>query len=270
MIMPEELRAKSTNRLLVLGLVVSCALITVSGLLAYRTEYQVADSFHWVSHTIEVQRQLEHLLSLIAEAETGTRGFLLTSTEDYLKPYWAARDRLPGQIALVQNLTADNIVQRSNLQQLEPLVGRKLQIMAEIVALQKRGDREGAINLVRTDAGKQAMDAIRDRLEAMNQEESHLLVERQEVLNSHVRLRTAFVCALVALDTVFVVAILFLVRRLAKLQHLVTICAWSRTVEYLGEWLSFEEYLHRRFNLDASHGISPAEAEKALNSVPRS
>lgn len=45
---------------------------------------------------------------------------------------------------------------------------------------------------------------------------------------------------------------------------LVTVCAWSRTIEYEGEWVSFEEYLKRRFNLDTSHGISPAEAKKAF------
>ena len=48
---------------------------------------------------------------------------------------------------------------------------------------------------------------------------------------------------------------------------LVTVCAWSRTVEYKGEWLSFEEYLKRRFDLDTSHGISPAEAQKALGAL---
>jgi len=49
-----------------------------------------------------------------------------------------------------------------------------------------------------------------------------------------------------------------------KVAGLVTMCAWSKTVEYQGEWLSFEEYLKRRFNVDTSHGISPAEAEKVF------
>lgn len=48
----------------------------------------------------------------------------------------------------------------------------------------------------------------------------------------------------------------------ARVSELVTMCAWSRTVEYQGEWISFEKYLKRRFNLDTSHGVSPAEAEK--------
>ena len=52
-----------------------------------------------------------------------------------------------------------------------------------------------------------------------------------------------------------------------RLADLVTMCAWSRTVEYQGEWISFEEYLKRRFNLDTSHGISPAESKKAFGDL---
>ena len=52
-----------------------------------------------------------------------------------------------------------------------------------------------------------------------------------------------------------------------RVDGFVTMCAWSRTVEYQGKWVSFEEYLKRRFNLDTSHGISPAEAQKAFAEI---
>ncbi len=48
----------------------------------------------------------------------------------------------------------------------------------------------------------------------------------------------------------------------ARVESLVTICAWSRTVKYEGEWISFEQYLQREFNINTSHGISPDEAKK--------
>lgn len=55
-----------------------------------------------------------------------------------------------------------------------------------------------------------------------------------------------------------------------RVAGLVKMCAWSRTLEYQGEWISFEEYLKRRFDIDTSHGISPTEAEKAFGGlVPR-
>lgn len=48
----------------------------------------------------------------------------------------------------------------------------------------------------------------------------------------------------------------------ARVDSLVMICAWSRTVKHEDEWLSFEEYLQRRFKVNTTHGISPAEAER--------
>ena len=44
----------------------------------------------------------------------------------------------------------------------------------------------------------------------------------------------------------------------------VTMCAWSRTIEHKGRWLSFEDYLKERFHLDTTHGISPEETKRAL------
>lgn len=50
-----------------------------------------------------------------------------------------------------------------------------------------------------------------------------------------------------------------------RVNALVTVCAWSRTVEYEGEWISFEKYLLKRFNVNTSHGISPSEARKLFS-----
>jgi hypothetical protein len=49
-----------------------------------------------------------------------------------------------------------------------------------------------------------------------------------------------------------------------KVSGLVTMCAWSHTIEYQGEWVSFEDYLKRRFNIETSHGMSPGEVRKLL------
>lgn len=40
--------------------------------------------------------------------------------------------------------------------------------------------------------------------------------------------------------------------------ELVTLCAWTRTVRFQGEWVSVETYLEQRFGVITSHGISPA------------
>ena len=56
----------------------------------------------------------------------------------------------------------------------------------------------------------------------------------------------------------------------SRVDDLATMCAWSRTIEYEGDWISFEDYLERRFNQKVSHGISPAEADRLFASMQES
>jgi hypothetical protein len=52
-----------------------------------------------------------------------------------------------------------------------------------------------------------------------------------------------------------------------QVSDLLRICAWTRTVEFQGEWISFEEYLRRRFGIKATHGMSPEVVKKFLAEV---
>ena len=214
-------------------------------------------------HTSEVQGQLQLLRSLLLDTESNQRGFLPGSRPFILratKPPSARCSRKLRSCALPPTTLSS----RRTSRQLDPLVAAKLDFMAQTISLQQHGEHEALLALITTDRGKQTMDAIRSRLELMEKEESRLLTTREESLASRARFSTWFLCALVALNLLFAIAMLLLFRRLSLVQNLVTVCAWSRTVEYEGEWISFEQYLLRRFNLNTSHGIPPDEAEKVF------
>jgi hypothetical protein len=49
-------------------------------------------------------------------------------------------------------------------------------------------------------------------------------------------------------------------RRLRGFDGLILVCAWTRRVQWQGRWISFEEYLARRFDLQCTHGISDEAA----------
>jgi CHASE3 domain sensor protein len=53
-----------------------------------------------------------------------------------------------------------------------------------------------------------------------------------------------------------------LLRRVRDLEGLITVCAWTRRVQWEGRWVSFEEYLLRRFHLRCTHGICDEAAEQ--------
>ena len=67
------------------------ALILINAGLAYRNTRQLHEDASLVAHTHEVLDALGDLLSIIKDAETGERGFLITGVRRYLKPYRRGR-----------------------------------------------------------------------------------------------------------------------------------------------------------------------------------
>jgi hypothetical protein len=60
----------------------------------------------------------------------------------------------------------------------------------------------------------------------------------------------------------FLGGVTFCAIQIQKLHALITMCAWSRRVQYQGQWVPLEEYLRKRFGIRISHGISKEEYDK--------
>ena len=114
-IFPDSFHSKRARYLLVLGFLGPCLLIGIMAFIGFRAERQLADSIHWVGHTIEVRRDLQQLLASVLQAESGGRGYLLTGRDTYLEPYRASLKRLPREIEQLRELMADNPAQGENL-----------------------------------------------------------------------------------------------------------------------------------------------------------
>lgn len=257
----------SHKTLVTLGFVIPLLLIGIPALLTSRSDGRVKDSFGWVTHTFEVQTGVQNLVNSLVDAETGQRGFLLTQKRYYLEPYEAARPRIARELRDLKDLTADNQWQQERLAQVDPLVAERLKLLDETVALESRGEHAAALELVNSDRGKNVMDKIRSVLRVISEEEQRLLWVRQQQLSKESRGSTLLLRLLVAASALCGLGLFYLLHRLSKLEPVVQMCAHSRTIEYEGDWLSFEEYLQRRFNLKTSHGLSPAEFEKLRGSA---
>src|ERR1700733_1348488 len=73
--------------------------IAVIALLTYRSLEARAEAAEAINHTNDVQDQLHRFLSMMKDAETGQRGFLLTGEDSYLAPYGVAVAAVPDEIA---------------------------------------------------------------------------------------------------------------------------------------------------------------------------
>ncbi len=61
-----------------------------------------------VQRSLEIQLRLSQVLSLLQDAETGQRGYLLTHREAYLEPYNSALPAIDGEIAALRRIMNEN------------------------------------------------------------------------------------------------------------------------------------------------------------------
>src|SRR5437867_3141529 len=108
------------------GLGVMLGILVVIGLLSYWSTARLIATSKQVTDTHEVLTALEELLSLMKDAETGQRGYLLTSDVKYLDPYKDARNAFQQTLNRIIKLTENNARQQRRLEALSPLLTAKL------------------------------------------------------------------------------------------------------------------------------------------------
>ena len=167
------------RRLGLLGFVLAGVLLIAVGGLAYRQMLRLQEARDLATHTLLVREEIEILLSLVKDAETGQRGYLLTGEAPYLEPYENAIRLLPLHTARLRGLTADNPGQQSQLLRLDGLIGAKLSELAATIRARNTEGPAAAARITRTDVGMRTMDNIRALLSVMRDEESRLYTERE-------------------------------------------------------------------------------------------
>jgi CHASE3 domain sensor protein len=214
-----------------------------------------------VDRTFILKRDLALLLRSVVDAETAQRGFILTQHEEFLEPYNYSLTNIP----LVENRIEETILDpdaRVLFHQAQGAIDARMTFTTETIEIQRSGQHDKAVAVVATGKGKALMDEVRTRFDAIEARQDYLLGIRQEQHREHARLNEHATWLLIALDLLFVGLVIYLIAHLRRAQAMLHVCAWSQTVEYQGEWLTYEEYLLRRFGLHVTHGISPAEADK--------
>jgi diguanylate cyclase (GGDEF)-like protein/PAS domain S-box-containing protein len=143
-----------------------CALVSLfvgAGLLARQVE-ATRDSMIMRRELGLSTRQLQTVLTLLQDAETGQRGLLLTNKPDYLEPYRNAVSKLPELLRDASISNAADAVVTAHIDRIRSLTELKLAELAETIRLHDRGEFESSMELVRSDSGQHFMDDLRTEL----------------------------------------------------------------------------------------------------------
>ena len=191
---------------------VSIALLVVNASLLIINTAATMDSNAHYARSTEIKRALITYQSVITQAESAQRGYLLTGQAGYLEPYHVAMRSWRKQIDLLRELTTDDPKRQADIASLEGLTTAAVSRLEQTIRSSPQPGPHGNADVAGTDRATQSMDRARgvvDRM--MSEEDSRIEASRREVL------RDMWVGAGVAvLATVVTVAVLIALNKLLQ------------------------------------------------------
>jgi signal transduction histidine kinase len=193
-------------------IVVSIALLVINASLLIINTAATMDSNAHYARSTEIKRALITYQSVITQAESAQRGYLLTGQAGYLEPYHVAMRSWRKQIDLLRELTGDDPKRQADIASLEGLTTAAVSRLEQTIRSSPQPGPHGNADVAGTDRATQSMDRARgvvDRM--MSEEDSRIEASRREVL------RDMWVGAGVAvLATVVTVAVLIALNKLLQ------------------------------------------------------
>ncbi|MBK6008602.1 CHASE3 domain-containing protein [Ramlibacter ginsenosidimutans] len=179
---------------LILALLAALVLIVINET-GYR---QSTASLDRIEASTRTRNEVNRLLQQVLDAETGSRGFLLTGDPRYLEPYNSAVAGIGKTLDALQRSYGPDSPEAATVTQLTRSVQRKLAEMDLSVRMRKQGNEQAWQTVLLTDVGKEQMDAIREQAGRLVQSATQAMGAAQDQVQHSLRLARAGI-ALVAL-----------------------------------------------------------------------
>src|ERR1700757_1292919 len=151
------------------GFGTALALLAVVGLTAYAEVEKLRDNDAMVDHTHQVISSVRKGKSLVSDAETGQRGYLITGDKLFLRPYVEATNDLDGELATLRKLIADNPAQQEGRRELEASVAKRMGQLRQVLVLRENKGLTAAGQEIQTLEGMRTDDAIRQIVRLMEE-----------------------------------------------------------------------------------------------------
>ncbi|ADO69300.1 methyl-accepting chemotaxis protein [Stigmatella aurantiaca] len=145
-----------------------CLLVLLAvALVAFQGAEQLVRTSDDVVTSREQARYLREVRTMLLDAETAQRGFLLTGQERYLDPYVRALPNIETDLEELKRAFQNEPQQEVRLTRLERQIREKLAELAETIRLRREQGFEAAQKVVLTDKGKLLMQDIRQTIDEM-------------------------------------------------------------------------------------------------------
>jgi signal transduction histidine kinase len=176
----EFLRTPTLSRTIVGLLTAAIAVLLLVNMATFMMIRRTEAFNQRVEHTLEVRLTAQRIMTLMVDAETAQRGYILTGREDYSASFDQAAAALPEEFEQLERRVSDNPEQLARLERLQDVARRRFGFISNSIGLARQGRIGEAVQMVRAGQGTVLMQAIRDQVSDIDAAESRALAERTQ------------------------------------------------------------------------------------------
>ncbi|WP_395046532.1 CHASE3 domain-containing protein [Flavobacterium sp.] len=188
--------------------------------ITYKNSLQFTNSTKWVIHSYKVHSQLDNLMLILKDAETGQRGFLLTHDTTYLQPYFKSKIKVRQSADTLRRLFSDNLNQQKNMERLLELTELRFGYLRYSMYQDSLGSKN-KINIRESlDTGRLIMDSVRNQAAKMQNLEKEYLWERNQSYLSKISVTPLLILLITVFSLlIFIVAYIKINKDLSVLEN---------------------------------------------------
>ncbi|MFB9107781.1 response regulator [Flavobacterium gyeonganense] len=201
------MKQNNFKRNLLISSLVSLFILMISSTASFLSIRNLLNSNYWVNHTQEVIYNLNEGISILTDAQTSMRGYLITGNEQFLDHYNDAEKRSDKIFGIMDELTQDNPSQQRNLKEVKERTNVFYKYLHNLVVKKRLGGQTATFDL---NEGKKMMDELRAYYKSIENTEQVLLKERNA--NSQRYGNYSFILIIAAFIIAFIITIMFLLR----------------------------------------------------------
>jgi CHASE3 domain sensor protein len=262
-------RFQSTRTLLlsrpavIATLAAAFALILTTGLL---TAFSTRDVALADQRAAQAQRTLGlamQFLTTLSDAAVSARSTILTGQDRPRAAYDAARARYGAELDALRREFGTHDGLADVFAELQQLADERFAAFDRALdALRTRGSLP-ALSIIDAAENAHPTDEFRRLVAALPRREFNELAAQSALASRRaVTIHRLNVGVLLIAGAAAVGLARWLAHRFRDFDRMVTVCAWTRRVLWEGEWITFEEYLIKRFDVRCTHGICDEAAAK--------
>jgi len=167
------------NKLLLVAIALPLITLLIIGTQTYNNIISFQQQTKFIEETHQIITALQNLLTLITDADTGQRGFVITGNKTYLEPYDISLNNISSTIDRIDKLISNgnkhsDLLQNINLD-VYPFLQNKISDLEKTIDIRKNNGFNASAEDMSADNGENLMDQIRKNIISIIDEEEKIL-----------------------------------------------------------------------------------------------